>query len=76
VGRGRELAGPLQVHHLPQTSMCSPTWKLPNPVLLDFCGDFYNSMIEEVIGHWQLVLPAAPLPFLEVRGLGLEVPTL
>lgn len=33
-------------------------------------------MIEEVIGHWQLILPAAPLRFLEAGGLGLKVPTL
>lgn len=76
VGRGREPPGPLQAHHLLQTLMCSPTWKLSNPVLWDFYGDFYNSMIEEVIGHWQLILPAARLRFLEVGGLGLKVPTL
>lgn len=37
-GKGVELPCPLQAHHSPQILLGSTTWKLVNPVLLDFYG--------------------------------------
>ena len=66
---------------LPKSSRVkSPRVHQPEPVRTGSFGVLWRlhnlGMIDQILGHWWLILPPAPLPFPQRSGVGLKVPTL
>lgn len=53
---------PLQMHHAPRIIMCPLIWKLSKPSPLGFYMEASSVKTDEIIGHWQMIQPPAPLP--------------
>ena len=62
-GKGAELLCPLQVHHPPQISMCSSTWKPCKPHPFGFLWKLPDlGVIDQIIGLWRLNSNSISLP--------------
>lgn len=67
VGRRTQLPCPLWAHYSPRTFTWSPTHKLSKSLPFGFLWRLHHiGMVNEIIGHWQLVPSPAPLPSLWV----------